>query len=233
MLFVVGRRSRVILGSMAGLSVAVACGLDVRGTSEGRPENDASSDGPNGTVDGPTVEDGSPGDSAIDTGPVQPGDHVVFITTAQPTGAIGGLAMADGICQTEAVKSKHPAVGGRAFQAWLSDTLTSAAARYDKPAGRYVMPSGIVVANDFAELLSGKLAHPIVENADGATAPNTRVWTGTLPDGGRSGSNCNNWLTNLDNFVGTTGRVDASDVNWTFAYNEVCSDDWPLYCISQ
>jgi len=233
------RLLRLVVGSTL-VAMLVACGLEISGLGQATPPVDGG--GSEAGRDGPSVPNDADPDTSVEPdagepveagGPIEADDHVVFVTKTQPKANFGGVSIGDAICQDEATKGKAPAVKGRAFIAWLSDGILSAGGRFLRLTGRYVLPSGHVVAGSYAGLTSGTLLHAIDQNADGVLAPNSRVWTGTLFDGGKSGVSCQSWTAQQGNQSGTSGRVTSTDAAWTEETLEACNDDWPLYCISQ
>ena len=120
-------------------------------------------------------------------------DRVVFVTDAVWSGdQLGGLAGADAKCRAAAQKAglANPLT----FKAWLSDRHTDAVDRLVHGKGRYVRVDGLPIADDFADLLDGALANPIVITETEQVYENG-VWTGTRPDGTRGvgADHCQDW----------------------------------------
>src|SRR4051812_50129369 len=89
----------------------------------------------------------------------------------------GGLANADGICQ---VAADDAGLGGT-YKAWLSDNTASPSTRFTHATQPYVLPNGVQVAADWADLTDSRLDNPIVINPFGQTllpGQEQSVWTG-------------------------------------------------------
>ncbi|MCA9690759.1 MAG: hypothetical protein KC636_14220 [Myxococcales bacterium] len=112
-------------------------------------------------------------------------------------GALGGVATADAICQSEADAAN---LGGT-YLAWMSDSATSPTQRFTQANIPYRLINGDLVANDWADLTDGVLpvnARIAVTAAGmgvgGEQAGDCRVWTGTLANGTPDGSlHCGDW----------------------------------------
>lgn len=102
------------------------------------------------------------------------------------------------------------------FRAWLSTAESSAADRLLHSRGRYVLVSGLVVAEDWDGLTSGTLIHPIIVDELSQTQ-DYYAWTGTLVTGQPAfGSDfCDNW-TSLGDVWGGDGLSSAVDATWSF-----------------
>jgi uncharacterized protein DUF1554 len=166
--------------------------------------------------------------------------NVVFVTSAAYDGNLGGLAGADATCQAHA---ETAGVRG-SFKAWLSDDAISAGDRLYHAATPYVLVDGTVVANDWAELASNFLAHPIdrTELGDSPTVfdtgcgPFAGVFTGTGAPNAFSvaGQNCNGWSTADGAVNALIGHALEANSHWTNLCSfQPCSTPTPLYCIEQ
>lgn len=149
---------------------------------------------------------------------------------------IGGLSGADNLCRQLAQKAGLGA-NWKSYQAWLSDSHESAGERLFAGMGRYRRVDGTVVAEDFAQVLSGMLSAPINVDELGQPAPGG-AWTGTRPDGTAAPgtTHCEDWT--IDTYTeieGHYGHCGAVDGNWTFSANPAinptgCDDNLRLYC---
>lgn len=165
-----------------------------------------------------------------------PSTHkVVFLTSAVYNGNLGGLSGADAICNAHAAAGSLPGT----YKAWLSTITASPSTRFTHPNVPYVLPDGTtVVANDWADLTDGSLAHAINQNEASAVSTTFfNTWTGTSPLGTSvgSGEDCSAW-TNASSFQLTsqTGDWWSIDARWTVAHNTfVCSAGQRLYCFQQ
>ena len=81
----------------------------------------------------------------------------MFITSKTVTGNMGGLAGADAICNKLAAIANVPGT----YKAWLSDSKQSPNTRLTYASGAYVLLDGTPLANNWADLVDGPLAHAI------------------------------------------------------------------------
>ena len=163
-------------------------------------------------------------------------ERIVFATSMlfKPD-AIGGLALADGLCRQLAEKAGLENFAG--FSAWLSDSKTDAIDRVFPGEGRYVRPDGVVVATSLEALLQGPLLAPIEIDEHGELATGS-AWTGTRPDGTRVPGTtfCEDWtVTDLFDESGWYGILPATDVEWTLETDPElvpsrCIGQFHLYC---
>lgn len=115
----------------------------------------------------------------------------IFVSSTTHTGNLGGLGGADMICNNLAASAGLTGV----YRAWLSSSLP-----FDDPASTfvqasvpYVLPNGVVVATDWADLTDGRLLAPISVDENGQEVlPNVQftlvsnpVWTNTDHSGTR------------------------------------------------
>ncbi len=156
----------------------------------------------------------------------------VFVAPSRPLSTLGGVAGADAHCQDVALGA---GVGGT-FRAWFSDETSSPATRFVQAAVPYRLVNGATVANDFADLVDGTLAHAIDADVSGATITSvTEVWTGTTTAGLAEGNDCMSW-TNVTSSMpfGVVGVLDRTDSGWTNIYYQFCDRPDPrVYCFEQ
>lgn len=156
----------------------------------------------------------------------------VFASSAATGGNLGGIAAADAICAAEAVAAGLPPAN---YLAWLSDASTSPSARFNRNFGPYILPSGTLVADDYADLTDGSLSHEIDERADGSGALLlSRAWTGTQIDGTpTTDGRCLDWTSASSGEVGGIGLTTVPSSSWTEsqAFPTVnCSTQAHFYC---
>jgi hypothetical protein len=148
----------------------------------------------------------------------------------------GGVSGADASC---AARASAGGLGGN-WRAWLSDSTVPAVGHIYISSGGYVLVDGTTVAQSFAALTAGTLAHAIDKTETGAlvTDGQTEVWTGIDVTGGLgNGGFCtdgagNDWSSNSTS-AGTplVGHLDATDSTWSAAYLQVCNrTNVRLYC---
>ncbi len=149
----------------------------------------------------------------------------IFVTGGRTTsGSFGGLAGGDRICQQIAKKFHGQWV------AWLSDTSTDARDRFFYN-GPFALPNQEIVAYTKQDLLNGTLLHPINIGDNGAPAADNGVWTGTRPNGARSGYSCDNWTNSSSRSYGTLGESKSATGTWTSYQDSACSRSLYLYCL--
>jgi hypothetical protein len=190
----------------------------------------------------PPPPDTSPLDTGMDTGPAT---RIVFVTSTTTNGAFGAIggahAAADARCNFFAAGAKLPGT----YKAWLSTSTMDATTYLAHFSGQYVLVDGItVVANDWTQLTSGTLLHPINMTESGGLPPvtftdcltGTAVWTGTETNGGVSGTaTCADWTSSAPSGVQATwGDAKGTGPNWTRNCTKPrCAESAALYCIQQ
>ena len=160
-------------------------------------------------------------------------DRRVFVT-AEGLGAaqVNGLAGADEICATEAQAAglEHP----QRFRAWLSDGVEAPASRLLRSTGRYVLITGEVIAESWADLTDGEIAHPIDRGPSGELLE-VAVWTATRANGtGYDDDHCDGW-TEFSVAKARHGWSDEVDSGWTdwAGLSITCGDGAHLYCFEE
>ena len=161
----------------------------------------------------------------------------VFVTSMLYNGDFGGLFGADFECQKRAFEGGLPGE----YQAWLSDIMDSPAKRMSKWEGRYVLHDGeTVVADDWADLVSGDIGSPINQDEFGEIGPQgdacvpSAVYTNTKPDGTSAGgpTSCANWM--LAEGSSWWGDAIESGKEWSDACKSGgCEKMAALYCFEQ
>jgi hypothetical protein len=156
---------------------------------------------------------------------------MVFLTSTKHDGNLGGLAGADGICNSLAGQQ---GIGG-AFKAWLSADNGSPSSRFTKSTVPYTLHDGTVIAVNYADLTDGSLASPINMDELGMSYPmvDGAVWSHTSRFGVRSaGEHCDNW-TNGGAGTGFYGLSISTDFRWTEQANQPCFTNARLICFEQ
>jgi hypothetical protein len=162
---------------------------------------------------------------------------VVFLTSVFKTGAMGGLAGADAHCQTLAAAAQLPGE----YMAWLSTSTASPASRMAPATVPYALVGGAVIADDWDDLVDGKLKTPILLTETGNGPPESpficqgsEVWSNTKVDGTVSaGGSCTNWTVTTG--TGDASRSTTSGAFWTESEcpNINCGIALPFYCFQQ
>jgi len=162
------------------------------------------------------------GQTASDTVSVE--DRKQVFTTATATdGNLGGMAGADASCQARAAEL---GLGGTFF-AWLGDSTTGPAVRFNR-GGPYVRhPGGQLIAPDFDGLTDGSLDAPI-----GGSGP---VWTNVAVDGDATGfdDHCQDWTSGAASDTGRRGEASSTGATWTTLIPQACDQTAILYCFEQ
>lgn len=153
----------------------------------------------------------------------------VFATSTVQSGALGGLAGADVICQARADAA---ALGGT-FKAWLSDATTSAASRLAHAFGDYVLVDGTVVTHGWSDLADGTLLAAISKDELGVSVTGS-AWTNATVAGLIDSAECGGWASTASGDFGQTGSTAATNGAWTDGVAfEDCVQLRHLYCIEQ
>lgn len=187
--------------------------------------------------DGPGADAGDPTDRG---NPVEiPGalpldeDRRVFVTFERYSGALGGLAGADAVCQSDADASN---LGG-VWRAWLADGQDSPATRFVRGQNDYENLLGEVIAQNWDDLVDGMLTLPINVTAErgGSVGP---VWSNVAITGESASASpeatCDGWTRSQGS--GAVGRGGEADARWTQLAEAPLNCDstfTALYCFEQ
>lgn len=160
--------------------------------------------------------------------PAPPVDaRVLFVSSTEHDGALGGLAGADAVCGSLATAA---GLGG-SFVAYLSDDTTAAGDRV--PAGSaWVRPDGYLVAESSEALIAGDLRAPPNVTELG-TYQTSYAWTGSFAFGNASPYTCAGWTTNAGDASGNRGLPYTASEAWGFWSSWPCDRSLPLYCMEQ
>jgi cysteine-rich repeat protein len=164
----------------------------------------------------------------------------VFMTSKDYSGAMGGLAGADGECQSLAKSAKLPGT----YLAWLGDQKEPPAVRMKKADVPYIRTDFKIVALNWTDLTDGDLAAPIDRTElgqMGAVGPGncnggSPVHTNITKDGALYDpkNNCNDWNgmagSSKGGMLGPPGQINGL---WTTACLISCAVKTPIYCIQQ
>ena len=158
-------------------------------------------------------------------------DRLVFVSSESYQGfLLGGLFTADQRCRQLAAIAMLPNFAS--FRAWLSDSQEAAADRILHSKGRYVLVNGLVVAEDWDDLISGNVQNPINVTEWSETTEFGTVWTGTLANGQPAigSSFCDDWDSEDDTQLGGYGLSTNTDETWSFWKQGYCGSERVLYC---
>ena len=159
--------------------------------------------------------------------------RVIFVSSELYLGDLDGIDGGTMKCQALA------AAGGLGkadkFRAWLSAGGESPSMWEGvDPLNRYQLPSGTVVAKDWAQLLSGKIEISINQTEGKIMLGDndlSNVWTGTLSDGSAAGSTCDGWTDTTPGFFGLRGKTLFDDGAWTEFADQKCQGFGRIYCV--
>ena len=161
----------------------------------------------------------------------------VFITSTMRQGDFGGVSVANADCQARA--DAIPALAGRPFLAWISDSTTSPSTTFTRGACPYKLVDDTQVASSYTALTSGAdLDHQINVCEDGGDAVGIGAWTDVDPDGARTtsgegGSDCSGWTTNSSGSSGGTGDSDSFSFPFWTVNSQTCDSFVRFYCFEQ
>ncbi|MCY1003984.1 hypothetical protein OV079_23715 [Nannocystis pusilla] len=180
------------------------------------------------TTTTPTTE--TPTTTDLTTGEPAPRDRKVFVS-ATSVHTDDGIESADAACAKEAQEAGLDEV----YLAWRSVSDLSASQRFEPIDGKVIMTNGEVVAESWADLLSGNL----VEAPHRGAPPGHMdwwgrpVWTGTDPSGNTiPNGTCNDWSDSSRRAMGGIGLVGVIE-KWTFNHLYTCRAWARVYCFSQ
>lgn len=162
----------------------------------------------------------------------------VFVTQIPSVANFGSTAIADSICTNIAITAGFSP--SSVWVAGVSDTLSSFQGRLGRVTRPYYLRNKnnigqtgpILVAFNYDDLFDGLIQHPIDQNdLDFGIPLGTMVWTGSLPDGSQSGSDCTNWSSTLGN--GTIGDPTQIGASWLQSGTDACAATHNFYCFQK
>lgn len=162
--------------------------------------------------------------------------RVLFITSDRFTGALGGVAGADGRCTALAADAGFDA----SFVAWIGSDSNGPASRLSDPTRAIVYSDGKPAAANLGELASKGPVTPIVvtekRGSLGAKAcTEDRVWTNVRANGmvADGGNDCDSWSDELTG-GGSAGQVAGAHDEWTDGCGvQSCAELGRLYCLEK
>ena len=164
------------------------------------------------------------------------GPCLVFVSSSEHTGNLGGLAGADAICHRLARAAGLPG----SYLAWLSSGSSSPGTRFTRATVPYTLVDGTVVAETWDDLTRGHLRHAIdrAETGGQDAILGDTAWSNTLTDGTPAGSapgaHCRDWTSAAGHDDGHVGIPFSTDDDWTFTRSLMyCAFPQRLYCFQQ
>ena len=160
-----------------------------------------------------TAGDASSPEDAVDSAAAVP--NLAFLTSTRHTGALGGRAGADAICQATAT------------QAGLAGTFISllrdSASDHPRPSARgWVDRTGRPILYDASGWFVGKMIYPLERDEAGALVTDQIVWSG-------NDFFCSDWSTAMNGVAGGVAFVDEAFSD--FPNNTGCNQPLRLPCI--
>jgi hypothetical protein len=154
---------------------------------------------------------------------------LVFVSSSAVTADGGSARELDNACQKFAHAQSLPGE----WKAWASDATIMVAAKMARSTVPYRLLDGSTIANDWNDLTSGTLRHPIDVREDGSPSAPVEIWTGTSVAGsGVASLTCNNWTATYGTAI--VGQSDMATYAWTYARQQYCSAPGVhLYCFEQ
>lgn len=172
---------------------------------------------------------------------------IVFLSSAKGTGDLSswkdeeGNSLTDGKTKIEAADRVCRNLARNAgfsnpdrFVALISDSTTDGRSRLSPSPGPWVLPNGVKVAEDFADLIDGALLTSIYLDEKGGRDPTVAVTTPQVWTGGAEGLQtnvyCGDW-TDGSTGTGTVGSPWFSARGWWLeTWNLNCNWEQRLYC---
>ncbi|MGD8376074.1 MAG: hypothetical protein PVF68_08030 [Acidobacteriota bacterium] len=166
---------------------------------------------------------------AVETCPTK----TVFVTSTRSAGDLGGLAGADATCQSLADAAGLTGT----YKAWLSDSTASAASRLAHATIPYARTDGVIIADDWADLVDDPATDPLLAtislDENGDTVGTAATWTGSTYSGGYFAEACSDWSDGTDASSGRWGRAVLTNLGWASYGTAACDTSRRLYCFEQ
>jgi hypothetical protein len=161
---------------------------------------------------------------------------LVFVTSTEHAGNLGGLSGADAICQERADNATPSPLPGT-YKAWLAtnDIVSGPTSRFSADRlSPYIRTDGMLVAKDWSDLVDGVLVAPIEITENGDISNESSVWTAvqTSGDGGEI-FDCNGWTSSSSSHSGQQGTSRVAGPRWTEHSIDTCELTRALYCFQQ
>ena len=161
-----------------------------------------------------------------------------MFTAGMRTGAIGSGVRnaANAACTTAAAGFTFPRTNVVAFiSVAASDEIRDLPANFTVPTdGPMVGPTGLVVANNWADLLDGSIARSLAD-AGVMAAIGLGWWTGSNVDGAVAMATCTTWSNGTNSVSGAYGILSATDTTWIHSGSATngapCNASLALLCL--
>jgi len=152
----------------------------------------------------------------------------VFVTSTTSNGDLGNIAGADTTCRSLAGSAGLRGVG---WHAWISVAVGNPSSFFPHQTIPYHLVDGTKIADDWADLTDGDLAHAINRDESGALVSGSDVWTGTTSAGTGTSSRCGGSFEQATGAVdGTVGSTANKGLEWTARASQSCNTSSRIYC---
>ncbi|NCO03744.1 MAG: DUF1554 domain-containing protein [Alphaproteobacteria bacterium] len=156
-------------------------------------------------------------------------NKIVFQTSTNYRGNLGGVSGANAICQKHADQANLP---GR-YLAFIADSLGNSpyknfsrlSSSYD-----YILTNGSKITDGWNDLLDD--IEGIFNRDEYGIQHSKFAWTGARTNGTAHPNNCNNWTDSTASYTGAVGHA-FSTGNWSAISVQACSFLHPLICFQQ
>jgi hypothetical protein len=229
------RRAAVAVLVLAG-ALASACqslaGLSAGETADGGAATDTPDGGESAdaSADSTVADDSAPGDAASGaSSDADLGERLIFVTSTDYAGDLGGIAGANAKCQARANAALLPGT----YLAWIAAFgEASIPVRMTHSPLAYRLKSGVTVALNFDGLVGLNLLSPVNVTELGSTRALQPVWTNTNPFGqAQSSLDCNGWTSAAPAGTGQRDRTDVPSL--TSQQFASCDQVAALFCVQQ
>lgn len=161
---------------------------------------------------------------------------LVFVSSGNYTGNMGGTTGPSNICQ--AIADQSAITQGRKFKSWNCSTCRGPYNEFVKSQTPYVLVNGTKVAESYDHLIAYDLQHPINIDENGMEWFGTYgVWTGCEANGEPIGLGdyCGGaWGIYDETDYGEAGMMMMTDHRWTKAFGNLdCGMPLKIYCFEQ
>jgi hypothetical protein len=161
---------------------------------------------------------------------------LVFVTSIEHAGNLGGLGGADAFCQERADNATPSPLPGT-YKAWLAINEIGGGPTSRFSTDRlspYIRTDGMLVAKDWSDLVDGVLVAPIEITENGDISNESTVWTNVQTSGDPGESfNCNGWTSSSSSHSGQQGTSRVAGPRWTEHSIDTCELTRALYCFQQ
>jgi len=160
-------------------------------------------------------------------------ERVVFVTSLDYSGNLGGIAGADAKCQALADQSSIARIKGRTFLAWVSTSMTPASVRMVHGTQPYVLGDCTTIAASWSDLTDGNLQNGISVDQLGGNQGGS-AWTGTnSTNASFGGASCADWTSMALGMKGVGGNVGGNGGGWSNGGIDDCGLNHNLYCFEK